>query len=400
MKVFKYILTIFAICAVSACTLDNFDQPDGCLSGSIIDGGTGELVQTDVIGGTQISILEDGYTSTQYLRVKNDGTYKNSLLVQGKYTVIPGQRNFFQVDTQTVNIGKNTVLDFKVTPYIRIKNVSITKEYNTVIATFNLETTSSDAVKSVALYAFSEESVSESVYSCVKKVDVNSQVDESTQFKVKLNVAKNKAYFTEGKDYYFRVGATSSVSGAKANYATAVKLNIGEFVDEPEPDYLYIDHCESLEGYASGSKLSLDSVNPKEGQYSVRVDVNPNSVVILQKTFKDNPVDASSITKEKGYLTFDLYISDVSAINWDAGDTQFELTSGGTCDSQELNWKMRSNMRFNNGWNTVNLALADAGTNGTINMSNINFFRWYHTSIPSSLVVKIDNIRLYNNEED
>ena len=70
---------------VSACGLDkvdNFDGPDASLSGSIIDAETNELVQTDVIEGTTIKIIEHGYdpVTPQYLRVKNDGTYSNTML--------------------------------------------------------------------------------------------------------------------------------------------------------------------------------------------------------------------------------------------------------------------------------------------------------------------------------
>ena len=44
-----------------SCELDNYDGPDATLSGRIIDKETGELVEQDIIRGTQIEFIEHGY---------------------------------------------------------------------------------------------------------------------------------------------------------------------------------------------------------------------------------------------------------------------------------------------------------------------------------------------------
>ena len=109
-----------------ACELDNYDYPDASITGRIIDSETNELVQSDLINGTTIKLIEHGYdpVSPQYLRVKSDGTYANTLLFSNTYTIQPDLRNFVQIDEQEVEIGKNTTLDFIVTPYLRINNIS------------------------------------------------------------------------------------------------------------------------------------------------------------------------------------------------------------------------------------------------------------------------------------
>lgn len=401
MKIFKYILTSFCVISMaSACGLnkiDNFDGPNAALSGSIIDAETGELVQTDVIDGTTIKITEHGYdpVSPQYLRVKNDGTYSNTMLFKNTYTVQPDQRNFFQIDEQEIEIKENTTLDFQVIPYVRISNVNISKEANTVTATFNMSSTDGTAVKAISLFASSQPTVGNAIYTVASSKTLNITPDPDHTFTLTLNVAKNSAYFEEGKDYYFRVGAQSSIGGAKYNYATAVKLNIGEFVEEPEPDYYYLDHCESTDGWA-GPHITLDSENAQEGDFCLSTTVN-GDVVFFQKSF-GTALDASNVSIEHGYFAFDLYISDVSALNLDSGDGQIEISSGGTCDQQELNWMFRSSLRLQNGWNHLNLKLSDGGTNGTINLAGVNWFRLYHTGA-GSLTMKIDNLRFYEGDE-
>ena len=72
-----------------SCELDNYDGPDATLSGRIIDKETGELVEQDIIRGTQIEFIEHGYDNplTQYMVIKNDGTYANKMMFANDYTI-------------------------------------------------------------------------------------------------------------------------------------------------------------------------------------------------------------------------------------------------------------------------------------------------------------------------
>ena len=226
-----------------SCELDNYDYPDASLTGSIIDSETKELIQSDIINGTTIKITEHGYdpVSPQYLRVKNDGTYANTLLFSNTYTVQPDQRNFLQIDEQEIKIGKDTKLDFLVTPYLRIKEASITKEANTIIATFRIQQTTPDAVSKIGLYAHSEPIVGEPIRLVASERALNRQVEDGEIFKIGINVAKNTAFFKPNETYYFRIGAVSSIAGAKFNYAPAEQVEVGEVVPEPEPEGNVLD---------------------------------------------------------------------------------------------------------------------------------------------------------------
>lgn len=79
-----------------SCELDNYDGPDATLSGRIIDKETGELVEQDIIRGTQIEFIEHGYDNplTQYMVIKNDGTYANKMMFANDYTIQIRSANF------------------------------------------------------------------------------------------------------------------------------------------------------------------------------------------------------------------------------------------------------------------------------------------------------------------
>ncbi|WP_298652271.1 DUF3823 domain-containing protein [uncultured Proteiniphilum sp.] len=390
-----YFLPVFlGLFVFYSCELDNYDYPDAALTGSIIDSETNELIQSDIINGTTIKIIEHGYdpVSPQYLRVKNDGTYANTLLFSNTYTVQPDQRNFSQIDEQEVKIGKDTKLDFRVTPYIRVKDAQIVKEGNNIIATFRLQQTTPDAVTKIGLYAHSQSIVGEPVYLIAAEIALNRQVTEEETFKVVINVARNTALLKPNQSYYFRIGAVSSIAGAKFNYAPSQLINVGEISPEIEPEGTSFDKCELTEGWAGGdSGPALDSDNPQEGNHSVKFQSGGG--FIIQKNFAQ-PVNAN-VGLEYGVLQFHLYISDVSVINWD-WPGQIEITSSGNPDSQELHWNFMSQLRLRNGWNKVVLKLSEAEVSGgNIDLTAINFFRIYHLDVQGPVEIKIDNMKFY-----
>ncbi|MDR2775293.1 MAG: DUF3823 domain-containing protein [Tannerella sp.] len=383
---------VFTVLA-NSCELDNYGYPDAQLSGVIIDAETNEPVQSDLINGTTIKITEHGYdpVSPQYLRVKNDGTYANTLLFSNTYTVQPNDRNFVQIDEQDIKIGKNTKLDFTVTPYIRVKDASIVKDGNNIIATFRLQKTTPDAVGKIGLYAHSEPIVGEPIRLVASEKVLNRQVAEDEEHKVVINVARNMSLLKPDQSYFFRIGAVSNFGGAKFNYAPAQQINIGEIVPESEPEGVALDKCESTAGWAGAEGPVLDTDNPQEGNYSVKF--HSGGGFVIQKNL-DQPVD-SKVGLEYGVLQFDLYISDVSVFDW-TWPGQIEITSSGNPDSQELHWNFTSERRLQNGWNKVALKLSEAEeSGGRLDLSAVNFFRIYHLVVNGPVDIKIDNIKFY-----
>jgi hypothetical protein len=219
-------LILIAALGLAACEKDNYDGPDAGLSGKFIDSQTGEMVEQDIIRGTQIEILESGYTSPQYLVVKNDGSYANTLLFSNTYKVTPVRGNFIAMQPQDINISGQITLDFQVTPYIRLKDVSITKTGTKVTASFKLQQTTANNVKKIGLYAHSDSRVGEPMRLFASEKDINATTNPATIYTLEIDLAANSSILKPGNSYYFRVGALIDVGEAKPNYVKAVKIDI------------------------------------------------------------------------------------------------------------------------------------------------------------------------------
>ena len=155
-KIISIISCIVALTAVTSCDwfkLDNLDGWDASVEGKIIDSATGEPIQMEQ--GGSISVYEiygtqydhtnqkgvkgwDGKNTIGWT-VKNNGTYVNKLTFAGDYKMKTINNNF-QADTVwfSLNSGKN-VQDFKVDPYVRIKNPKISISGKVINATCELE---------------------------------------------------------------------------------------------------------------------------------------------------------------------------------------------------------------------------------------------------------------------
>ena len=222
---FVFLVTALAL---FSCKKDNYDAPTAGLGGSFIDVQTNELVEQDIIRGTTIEIIEHGYdpATPQYLVVKNDGTYDNALLFANTYTVKPVRGNFVAVDPQDVNINGQTTLDFKVTPYIRVKEAHIDVSGTKVVATFKLQQNVAGNIRKIGLYAHSDSRVGEPMRLVASERDINAAADPNTVYTIEIDLPSNSSALKSGNQYYFRVGALIDVGEAKLNYAPAVKLGV------------------------------------------------------------------------------------------------------------------------------------------------------------------------------
>lgn len=212
---------------IKSCSLDNYEKPNAILFGSFIDQETGELIEQDIINGTKITVIEHGFETPQeqYLVVKNDGTYRNTMMFPNTYTIQPKRGNFVQIDPVDLVIKNETKLDFLVLPFLRIKNPQIYKSANKIKATFNIEQTSIDKVQKIGLYVDPEPSVGEYKRVFAKEIPIGMQVDSSELLTIEIDL-NTVSELKSGKSYYFRIGALLNVPEAKSNYAKAVKIQI------------------------------------------------------------------------------------------------------------------------------------------------------------------------------
>ena len=153
------------------------------------------------------------------------------------------------------------------------------------------------------------------------------------------------------------------------------------------------DHCESLDGwdaYTETTTLSLDGTDKKEGNYSISAICGKDLAFFMKSCAPFDP--EPEVTQGKGYLAFDLYISDVSLMN---NFIRIDLTSSGDAGAEDLIWNRFSDFNFVNGWNKVELSLANPhGGYTPIYFNEINFFRIVLIPL-ETMEVKIDHIRFY-----
>lgn len=208
--------------------LDNYEGPNAAINGAIYDKETGELVQQDIINGMQIEYIEHGFENpqTQYIVVKNDGTYRNNLMFAGDYTIRPVRGNFVPVEAEEIVVKGNTVKNFEVQPYIRVRNTKIEKQENKIVATFNLDQTVTNNVSRIGLFAHQEPNVGAPLNTVSSVVNLNEVTNDVTLYRLEINLEAHAGTLKAGNKYYFRVGALVDAPEAKYNYAPPVQIEL------------------------------------------------------------------------------------------------------------------------------------------------------------------------------
>jgi hypothetical protein len=239
-KIFYLSLIVSMVMVAVSCQTDNYPEPGAHVFGAIKDIQGGALVEQDLQNGTLIATYEQGY-ATPVLKtwvIKENGEYRNNLVYPGTYNIVFDVSNFFPFNEDGVifNSGDNEH-DFIVTPYIRIKNLSITHDVaaNKIVATFNLEAGKPTVlVKKISLYAFTDMHVGEFIKFNltpgtglpVQSFKPSAVIDPAKQYTLSIDI-KADSDFDVSRNYYFRVGAIAEQEGVgtiKTNYAPYVKI--------------------------------------------------------------------------------------------------------------------------------------------------------------------------------
>ncbi len=223
-----YKIIIIFLVAIS-CELDNYDWPDATFYGTILDYETNEAVQQDIRAGSVIDYIEHGFENpeVQYMVIKNDGTFRNTMMFSGTYTMILTRGNCVPTDSVVVEIspGENKS-DFVVQPYIRIIDVSIEKSGDKIVASLKLDQTVTNKVKRIGLYAHPEPTVGEPINIVKSEKNINAVTNSETVYTLEIDLIANSNLLIAGKQYYFRVGALIDIGQAKYNYAPAVRIGV------------------------------------------------------------------------------------------------------------------------------------------------------------------------------
>lgn len=128
------LLMIAPATLLTSCEKDNYDEPEAAIMGVVYDSTTGKPLQVAAgKASMQIRIYETSWgekdttitVTPQDLNMRQDGTFTNTRLFAGTYTVQPFQGAFYpvgddQIKTVTLKGGSAQQVDFVVTPYLSI----------------------------------------------------------------------------------------------------------------------------------------------------------------------------------------------------------------------------------------------------------------------------------------
>ncbi len=221
-------ITLGLFFMLSSCELLNFDGPDAQFHGAIIDEETGDTIRQDIIDGSVIDYIEQGFEKpeTQRLIFRVDGTFRNDYIFASDYKMIPIRGNFYSPDTLEIHLNKgDNKHDFLVKPYARIKNVTFEiakmsgRDY--LVARFNIDQVAPEHIKSTMIAMDRSPNVglrlNEKFFGRRIAKDVGPDDEQVLWMRLKD--------FTEGVEYYIRVGALVDIPEAKYNWSKAVKLD-------------------------------------------------------------------------------------------------------------------------------------------------------------------------------
>lgn len=127
----------------SCMKIDNWAEPGSQFSGKVIDSYTGQNLMIDQ-NDWSIRIWEKTWTASvaqyQSIPIKADGTYNNTKLFSGTYDMLAYGGPFWPCDTvKGVVLGKSTVQDFTVTPYLQVLNFAATLTGTSLTLTCNVK---------------------------------------------------------------------------------------------------------------------------------------------------------------------------------------------------------------------------------------------------------------------
>ncbi len=239
MKNIQSLLFIFCIIAasLSSCKLDNYDEPDGTITGRVIDSVTGEPIVTEQPDGFRIKLEEISWSDAprpEYFWGKADGTFNNIRLFSGTYKVTPVEGAFDTPGAKEVNItsGGVTTVDFTVTPYISFSDVSIVKSGDNIEVSFKLTKNIQDAtLQDYRIFAtyktpFVGTVIFESAIYSGDNNPKNSNPIKLTEADLNKTLTETLDKITPGKLWYVRVGARCSNSSSRYNMSKVFPIQM------------------------------------------------------------------------------------------------------------------------------------------------------------------------------
>lgn len=221
----RILFLLIAVAIIFSCDMgkiDNFDEPNGAIYGAVTDELTREPFQTEQPNGYQIILNEKEGTIPIRFWGKPDGTFENAWIFQNDYEVsIEGA--FFPVNPVNVTVGSRTEVNFQVTPFIAITDVSVQYLSGKITASYKLaRSRAGDKIIERKTLVSDVPTVNNAVFVAKSETNVSNLSDEEV-----LSVSfTDEISGLEKGTYYVRIATRTANALGRYNYSKTVKIEI------------------------------------------------------------------------------------------------------------------------------------------------------------------------------
>ncbi len=213
-----YLLPV--IISIAGCSIDNYEAPSVTLTGKVIDNVTNDMIENGgVNGGTVIQIFEAKSKQPILSKSFPDGHFVNAAMFPGEYKIIAVGAFVMAQDTTRITITKNTDIEIKVLPNVRLK--ATIQSYDGATATVKVEYSKVHDAQVLNQLAV--------VWSTIINPNLFtfSGGGQKTETVTSQNLTTGEKIFTitglkAGTKYYIRAAGRTNAPGSYYNYSTSV----------------------------------------------------------------------------------------------------------------------------------------------------------------------------------
>jgi hypothetical protein len=246
-RIFYHAAILLTLVAGGACNkTDNYPAPSCTITGSTIDEGTGNTVQTEQgSNGTRVKLLETSYSSTpvpEYFQSRQEGTFNDTRIFAATYKVsvegpfVPivqtnNQGNIISDSSQTITLTNTATLHFNVQPFLRIKWVGspvINPDTSVTVQFIVTRGTNNPAfqlnVSDINLYVSNTQYDGSYNYDQRYSRLVSYSGSNGTKLLGQVITMTTQGGSLKAQDIYFRIGARVKYGSNYYNYSTPVSI--------------------------------------------------------------------------------------------------------------------------------------------------------------------------------
>jgi hypothetical protein len=224
MKRILFLIAV-AIAVLASCDMgkiDNFDQPNGAIYGTVTDELTKGAFQSEQPNGYQIILNEKGGTIPIRFWGKPDGTFENAWIFQNDYEVsIEGA--FFPVQPVNVTVGSRTEVNFQVTPFLAITDVSVQSLSGKITASYKIARSRvGDKIMERKTVVSDVPTANNAVFVAKSETNVSNLSDEE----ILTASFTDEISGLEKGTYYVRIAARTANATGRYNYSKIIEIEM------------------------------------------------------------------------------------------------------------------------------------------------------------------------------